>query len=73
MMSKLNPYIRIFEAAGRGVGVRLTVDECHYLAQDSSIVAVAERTKAGDESDGGGFIVTKRGFVEKPLPGAYED
>ena len=63
-----NPYIRIINAAKRGVGVRLTAEECYYLAQDDSIVQVATRTADGEESDGGGFVVTKSGFVDTPAP-----
>ena len=63
-----NPYIRIVRAAGRGVGVHLTADECHYLAQDSSIATVAAITDEGGESNGGGFIVTKSGFIDTPSP-----
>ncbi len=63
-----NPYIRIIKAAKRGVGVRLTAEECYYLAQDDSIVQVAARTAEGEESDGGGFVVTKAGFIDTPSP-----
>jgi hypothetical protein len=58
-----NPYIRIMKAAKRGVGVRLTAEECHFLSYDSSIATVAALTEDGGESDGGGFVVTKRGFL----------
>lgn len=63
-----NPYIRIIKAAKEGVGVRLTAEECYYLAQDDSIVQVAARTAVGEESNGGGFVVTKAGFVDTPSP-----
>lgn len=63
-----NPYIRIMKAAERGVGVRITAEECRYLAQDDSIVQVAAQTIVGEQCDGGGFVVTKSGFVDTPSP-----
>lgn len=59
-----NPYIRIFEAAKNGVGVRLTAEECFYLAQDDSIVQVAMIKAEGEVSDGGGYVVTREGFAD---------
>lgn len=62
---KLNPYVRIMQAAERGVGVRLTAEDVYYLAQDDAIVSVATNTLDGTAVDGGGYNVTKRGFEPK--------
>ena len=64
-MAKLNPYIRIRDAAQKGVGVHLTADEAWYLSQDSCIATVAQITDDGETSDSGSYFVTKSGFVDK--------
>lgn len=65
-MSKLNPYIRIVEAAKEGKGVVLTREEVFYLAQDDAIANVAISTRDFDERvENGSYYVDKYGFVEK--------
>lgn len=61
--NKLNPYIRIIEAAKRGVGVKLTADEVYWMACDDAISQVAAQTAEGEECEGGAHKVTREGFV----------
>jgi hypothetical protein len=60
---KRNPYIRIIEAAKRGVGVKLTADEVYWMACDDAIVQVATQTDEGDECISGAYKVAREGFV----------
>jgi hypothetical protein len=65
MSRKRNPYVRIIEAAKRGVGVKLSAEEVHYLAQDSAIETAAFNSSQGMECGGADYRVTLAGFEEK--------
>jgi hypothetical protein len=64
MPRKRNPYIRIVEAAKRGIGVRLSADEVYYLAQDGAIETAASNIAAGDFVGAGHYRATFTGFEE---------
>lgn len=39
---KKSPYQRIVDAAKKGVGVRLSFEECHEMSRDTAICDLAE-------------------------------
>lgn len=63
-MAKRNPYIRIIEAAKRGVGVRLTAEEVFYLSQDEAIQTAASNILVGDFVGAAHYRATLTGFED---------